>query len=436
MTGVLAVVAHGLGGRSDLPLPVWLFAYGAGFALLIWFVALRILWPSPRLASASGGVLLPPPVQRARLPVAMLLRAVGLAMFVIVLVAASRGVDNAGSNIAPVAVFIVFWQGMQAVSVLLGNVWASLNPLDTLAAIARLPDGMPEGRTDPGHWSAAAVLATFFWVELAYYDASAPRAVAVWLGAYSVAALVGAGIWGRAWLRYGEGFAALFELLSHLSPFFRDGEGRLRARVPLTGLADVHVRRGTAALVLVTLGSTTFDGLQRSRFWSSIASSRAGWSLTLANTLGLIWMIALVALAYQVAIRVTAKLADRGVADMARAFVPSLIPIVFAYAVAHYFSNFLFEGQNFIVLASDPLGRGWDLFGTIDNAVNFRLVSTRTIAYVQAAAIVVGHVAGVTAAHDRAVELFPPRRAVRSQYPLLGVMILYTVGGLTLLLGG
>jgi hypothetical protein len=280
------------------------------------------------------------------------------------------------------------------------------------------------------------MLFTFLWLELAYYDPAAPRVVALWLGAYSVAALVGAGVWGRGWLRYGEGFAGLFELLSHLSPFFRDGEGRLRARVPLTGLADVRVRRGTTALVFVSLGSTTFDGLQRSRFWSSVASSHAGWHLTLINTIGLIWVIALVALAYQLAIRATAKLADREVADMARAFVPSLIPIVFAYSVAHYFSNFLFEGQNFIVLASDPLGRGWDLFGTIDNTVNFRLVSTRTIAYVQAVAIVVGHVAGVTAAHDRAVELFPPRRAVRSQYPLLAVMILYTVGGLTLLLGG
>ena len=59
-----------------------------------------------------------------------------------------------------------------------------------------------------------------------------------------------------------------------------------------------------------------------------------------------------------------------------------------------------------------------------------------TIAYVQAGAIVIGHVLGVVAAHDRAVERHPPALATRAQYPLLGVMVLYTVGGLLLLLEG
>lgn len=44
------------------------------------------------------------------------------------------------------------------------------------------------------------------------------------------------------------------------------------------------------------------------------------------------------------------------------------------------------------------------------------------------------HVAGVIAAHDRDVELYPERIASRSQYPLLAAMVAYTVGGLLLLL--
>ncbi|HET7719110.1 MAG TPA: hypothetical protein VFK43_04025, partial [Acidimicrobiales bacterium] len=84
---------------------------------------------------------------------------------------------------------------------------------------------------------------------------------------------------------------------------------------------------------------------------------------------------------------------------------------------------------------SDPLGQGWDLFGTAGNAVNFTLVSTTVIAYVQASGIVAGHVAGVVVAHDRALAVFPPKEATRSQYPLLAAMVLFTVGGLALLLG-
>jgi hypothetical protein len=190
------------------------------------------------------------------------------------------------------------------------------------------------------------------------------------------------------------------------------------------------------ALVLVALGSTTFDGFSRTTFWDDIVGQRVGWDRTLVSTLGLLWLIAIVALAWLGATRITAQLTGREPTEIATAFVGSLIPITLGYAIAHYFSLLLFDGQTFIALASDPFFRGWDLFGTTDNTINYGLVSTRTIAYVQVASIVVGHVCGVIAAHDRAVELFPPRKAVRSQYPLLVVMILYTVGGLLLLLKG
>ncbi|HVM03119.1 MAG TPA: hypothetical protein VM263_10655, partial [Acidimicrobiales bacterium] len=116
-------------------------------------------------------------------------------------------------------------------------------------------------------------------------------------------------------------------------------------------------------------------------------------------------------------------------------FVPSLVPILLAYTIAHYFSLLVFEGQGALALASDPFGSGWDLFGTADWRIDFTAVTVATIAYVQAGAIVVGHVAGVVAAHDRAVELLPVRQAVRSQYPVLAAMVAYTVAGLTLLLG-
>ena len=58
-----------------------------------------------------------------------------------------------------------------------------------------------------------------------------------------------------------------------------------------------------------------------------------------------------------------------------------------------------------------------------------------TIAWVQTLAIAVGHVLAVAAAHDRAISRYPHAVAVRSQYPMLGVMVVYTVVGLFLLLG-
>ena len=96
------------------------------------------------------------------------------------------------------------------------------------------------------------------------------------------------------------------------------------------------------------------------------------------------------------------------------------------------------EGQNLVgvtrPLISDPFGRGWDIFGTVDFAPNLSIVSYRTVWYVQVAALVIGHVAGLAIAHDRAVVVFPHRRsALEAQLPMLGLMVLYTVAGMWLL---
>ena len=432
------MLAHGVGARADLPLPAWLFAYGAGFAVLISFVALGILWPRPRLAAAAPGAELPAPVQAIRTPGAWVLRVIGLLVYGVVLVACLWGTNNAGINIAPYAIYVSFWVGMQLVSTFLGDAWRALNPLDTLALIAfgrRLPDRT--ARPDPGLWPAAVMIGSFAWMELAYHDPASPRALGVWMVAYTVAALAGAALWGRAWLRQGEGFAALFHLLAALAPFHRDAEtGRLRARWPLTGLSAVVPRPGLDALILTVLGSTTFDGVTRLDGWTDIVASRAGWERTLVTTVGLLFVIAVVAAVWAGATRLSARITGDDQREVADAYLPSLVPIVIAYAIAHYFSLFVYESYNVVALASDPFGRGSDYFGTIDVVPNYRLLSTSTIAWVQAAAIVVGHVSGVVAAHDRAVERHRSAKlATRSQWPLVAAMVLYTVGGLGLLLG-
>ena len=434
---MIHVLAHGVGGRSDLPLPLWLFMYGAAFALLISFVALRILWPRPRLAKASTGRAFPAGSATAVAIVRGCIRFLGLFAFGVVLYAAVAGVDNAGENVAPYALYVGFWVGMQVVSALVGDLYALANPFDTLALLLRIPARTSRTEDhDPGQWTAALLLLSFAWLELAYHTPSSPRVIGVWLSVYTVAVLGGALVWGREWLRYGEGFAALFALLGHIAPVGRDDAGHLRIRAPLSALSTLRLRRGMSAVVFVALGSTTFDGLSRTKFWADIVNQRTGWSATFVATIGIVWTIAMVCVAYLIATRVVARITDEDPNTVATAFIASLVPIAFAYAVAHYFSLLVFDGQNLIALASDPFGRGWDLFGTIDQTVNYRLVSVRTIALVQAGAIVVGHVSGVLVAHDRAVERYRPNLAVRSQYPLLAVMIAYTVGGLAILLGG
>jgi len=183
--------------------------------------------------------------------------------------------------------------------------------------------------------------------------------------------LTAGALWGRESLRKGEAFTALFDLLGHAAPLGRSGDGKPRLRPPLAGLSSLEPSRGLDAVVIVVLGSTTFDGVTRTTWWSDIANRTSGAANTLLGTVGLLWAIGLVAVVYAGAMRATARLtqAHDTPAQLSLAFAHSLVPIAFAYSVAHYFSLLVLEGQGIISLISDPFGFGWDLFGTADRDV-------------------------------------------------------------------
>ena len=476
--------AHGVGGRSDLPLPLWQVVWASACVVAVSFAAVGLLWRKPILRTASAGVRIGR--GRAResarradgrhgplpgLALAVAARAIGLAAFAVVLFAALRGNDEASVNIAPVAVYVVFWVGMPALSVLLGDVWQFLNPMPVLAAAAdrlasevrartgtaRGNDATPRhpprptrqtgtargkdapaaaeaGQPDIGHWWAAATLAGFVWLELAYFESDAPRAIALYLLAYTAAIVMGSALRGREWARSADGFSVLFGYCGAMGISARAHDGRMLLRWPVAGLSSAPVRSGTGALILVVLGATAFDGLTGSSLWLDLAAGRRGWELTAYRTAGLLFAVGAVFVVYRAAIAVMAIITGDGEQELSDLFVPSLVPICAAYIVAHYFSLFVFQGQKILAHASDPFGRGWDLFGTATNRIDYTVVSTDAIAWVQTTAIVVGHVLAVVVAHDRAVERYPHGLALRSQYPMLLAMIAFTVAGLMLLL--
>jgi hypothetical protein len=278
--------------------------------------------------------------------------------------------------------------------------------------------------------------------ELAYSNPADPRMLGIAIVLYSVITWYGMFLFGRdVWLANGEAFSVYFGLLAGLAPFGRE-EGRIVARWPLAGLATATSRPGTLAFVAVMLGSVSFDGLSRTSFWlrwrydATVSSPEYGDLLaTGLNVIGLLLMIEAVALTYLLAIGVARQFVQRD--DLEEAFVFSLVPIAFAYVVAHYFSSAVIQGQLLVTRISDPLGRGWYLFGTADFRQDIGVLSPNAIWYVQVGALVVGHVLGLVLAHDRAIGLIPSRSgALRTQYALLGLMILYTVGGMWLLSQG
>jgi hypothetical protein len=197
------------------------------------------------------------------------------------------------------------------------------------------------------------------------------------------------------------------------------------------------------AIVAVMLGSVGFDGLSRSTLWQDLRARVEGPYVlespgladlfgTLLAIGGLVGCIAFVCAAYLGAVRLARVVAGAS-RSLVSDFVLSLVPIALVYAIAHYFTLLLVQGQYALPLGSDPFGYGWDVLGLADYQPNLAPLSPNTVWYVQVGALVAGHVAGLTVAHDRAVGALPVREALRSQYPLLGLMVLYTMGGMWLL---
>jgi hypothetical protein len=159
-------------------------------------------------------------------------------------------------------------------------------------------------------------------------------------------------------------------------------------------------------------------------------------ALEIAFTIGLIVIVSLVAGLYQLGVRGmrNASRIDLSTEQLAARFAHTLVPIGLAYVVAHYFSALFTQGQAMFYLVSDPLGSGANVFGTSQATIDYTFLSANAVWYVQVAALVLGHVVGLTLAHDRALVTFKDARtATRSQYWMLAVMIAFTSLGLWLL---
>lgn len=461
--GPVAVAqAHGLVQRNDLPIPEWLFGWAAAVVLVVSFVALAVLWQKPRYetAGAPAGTPtawkpLPGPLGRAfGSPVVdTLAQLVGAFLYAVVLWAALVGTDTPQANITPTFVFVVFWVGLVFLSVLFGNVFHAFNPWRAIGRAtgwvvtrargggAWTPRAYPEKL---GRWPAAVGLFGFTWLELAEGGGEHPRTMATAIIVYSLITFGGMAVYGvKPWIRHGEAFSVYFGLFARISPLeVRDG--RLGTRRPLEGLTRLDVGPGTVGVLAVMIGTVTYDGLSSGKLWKDVQKALDGlWEplgmsvttgLKASATVGLLACVLLVAGFYRLGIAGMRSVGGGFDADrLSRAFVHSLIPIAVVYVAAHYLTLLAFQGQAVAYLASDPLGHGWDLFGTATWTIDYFL-DQNLAWYLQVGAVVLGHMAGLALAHDRALVLYgDARRAARSQYWMLAVMVGFTTLALWLL---
>jgi hypothetical protein len=445
--------AHGIVGKADLPIPVWLFSWTAAIVLVVSFVALSTSWRRPQLQSEHRKRLFAMPAVAARLA-----NVFGVGLFVLVVYAGFAGAQVPNANFSITFIYVIFWVGIPVASVLFGDVFKALSPWRSSAraigwigrrlaprTFERPPLRYPRKL---GVWPAVAVLIGFAWLELVYVpaDRDHPATVAALSLTYFLTMLAGTALFGvEGWLERADGFGVYFNLLSRISALCQDARGVVYRRRLLSGLPGMPVRAGTIALVCTIIGTTTFDGLSNGGVWRTdephLQSLFAdlGFSLTpaieLAYSLGLVLCVALIAGVYRLGIVGVRSVNPRfSSTELSRSFAHTLVPIGFAYVLAHYFSLLIWQGQAIGYLASDPLGNGANIFGTSAYQIDYKIISYAAIWYVQVAALIAGHVGGLALAHDRALAMYSDgQEAIRSQYWMLAVMVAFTSFGLWLL---
>ncbi|MCB0862066.1 MAG: fenitrothion hydrolase [Solirubrobacterales bacterium] len=395
------------------------------------------------------------------LPVRIICGALGLFLLGVAIYSGFEGTEAPDRNVTLTLLFVTAWLGFPVLEVLIGNLFPAFNPWNAVAAPVgwawrKVTGAAPRHLQYPaslGRWPAAIALFLFVWMELVYGEGSgvavgvSPESVAQAAVFYSIYTLVMVGLFGReTWFRNGEVFSVYFGMFGTLGKFEVRGR-ELGIRRFLSGasswVAGIH---GSVALVICSIGTTTFDGASEGVFkngiqWLIDRCADIGLnptaSVRTSMTIFMLLSIAIVALVYLAGVRGMSTVP--GAPDrwtLWRTFAHALIPIAFAYLLAHYFSLFFFQEQaQFTYLLSDPLGTGTtDLFGTASYGVDYNAISNQLVWYVQVGALVCGHVAGLVLAHDRAITIWKDYRiAARSQYWMLAVMVAFTCFGLFLL---
>lgn len=450
--------AHAFGARYDLPLPLWMFLAGAGLAVTLSFVVMA-LFVRARPAKAGGAEIVLSGLGEMCAMMRRPLQVASVGLFFLILATAVLGAESPIRNLAPVLVWVVWWVGYAIFTSFTGNTWPALNPWAVLYRLAVWRSGTRDGSgahwTYPvvlAHWPSVGLFLAFAWLELVSNAGDSPKMLGWLIVGFSLLTWAGMAAFGEAvWRERCDPFERFFRLLGQFSPLH--GNESVRLRPYGAGLArGLPEPSSLTAFVMVMLAIVTFDGFVETPAWAGVLGMLEGsvalrpvllWVRDLGlDLLAVVKTVALLlfpfgfAAVYLVFSWLSARMAENRLptSTVANALATSLVPIAIGYHVAHYLSYLLLAGQLAIPLASDPFGWGCDLFGTASYTMDITIINAKTVWYVAVAAIVLGHVAAVYAAHATARLIFAdPRLALRSQLPMLALMVLYTMTSLWIL---
>ncbi|WP_372797497.1 hypothetical protein [Litorivivens sp.] len=456
------VEAHSFGQTYTLPVPVWLYLYGAAAALIVSFLLVGYFVTAPQtqplISQKNRRWKVPPGVLAA-------LRMLSVAILLFTIVAGFVGSNHPYRNINMTLFWVIFCLGFTWLTALAGNWFAVLNPwrilVDWLEAL--LPGRFAGQLVWPeklAYWPALVLYAGFIWLEL--FGRSAPFSLSLTLCIYALFTLAACVVFGKTyWFAYGEFFSVFLRVIAKVAPLqvitdSADGDVYLQWRRPFSDLIQQRpVPFSLLVFILFVLASTAFDGLHETALWiGAFWKHLYLWVLIplygnappvpfptiqklylVYQTLALL-LIPLFCLVGYILFIALARIISRSqhsLAEFGCWFAYSLLPIALAYHVTHYFTLLQVQGAQLIRLVSDPFALGWNLFGTARMPVS-SIPDMNVVWHTQVALILIGHIISVYLAHRQALQIFADRRAaIVSQLPMLVMMVGFTTAGLWIL---
>jgi hypothetical protein len=452
----LGILLHGFGQRYDLPISLALYLYAAAGVVVISFVLVVLFTGDQVGAKALEYPRRPAPVLAsiARTPWPRVAGgAIGVAGLLAIVITGLFGSSNPLYNPAEYFTWIYFWAGLFIVSGIVGNLWYLVNPWAAVYdALRRLMPLEPVMKLpNVGVWPAAAAYFSFACLELTTGMANRPWLVACLALVYSGVTLAGMFLFGRdEWLEHCEGFTVLFGIVGRFSPIEADRDETGRITMVYLRPWGVGLLKPSATgwdrvvFVILMLSTLAFDGILSTPSWQDfnialepIWLPMGQFGFFFIRTLGLVLLSITFLLVFITFMELVIFLGRRSVDLKATisAFALTLVPIALVYNAAHNYSYVVVQSQGLIPLLNDPLQKGWHLWPAAAGFTpSFALAQASTVWYAQVVLIVLGHVIAVYLAHLRAGERFrTAQRALLSQYPMLILMVMYTMTSLWIL---
>jgi hypothetical protein len=424
-------LAHGVGRVYELPIPLGLYLAAAATTVLVSFFVRAFVTTAPKARPRKQIV-----GSGAARMVAGILRVLGVAGLLLAL-GAGIVARSEGFTLTTLLFWVGLIVGMLVVSAVLAGAWEAADPWATLERVYRIEieDEDGNGSVAPW-WLAPAGLYVLFWFELVSHLGFVDFWIVMALLLYSLFSFSARARFADNWAE-SDPLSVLFGWAGRIAPFRLQPEGIYRK-----GLVDEldeprTMPLGLFAALFVLLAATTFDNVSETVGWSSFLASTKldALPVTVANSAFLLAFSLLFFVPFLLSVGIARFWigSNLPLLEIARRFAWSLIPIAIAYVLAHN-APLLISGVPLLLRQlSDPIGRGWNLFGTAHVFEGF-IISPELVWFVEIALIVGGHILAVLAAHRTAWSIGRSRVVVlRSQYALMALMSLYTVATLWLL---